>query len=164
MDFMSTKSERGLDEWNRQSQEQRAKSERASKVATLARRPHGSPAEPGTIPIRVRAVERKGHDGMFRAGQFWPSQFDGRTCMASARLLACLRLEANLHVETLSPEEVPPGLEHLDIPEQDAPPSLPENLAPNPLAQENAQLRAEVLKADNERLRAELAGLRAPKK
>jgi hypothetical protein len=164
--IIQTKSESGAEEFERLRTDQEKRSAVAAKVAGLSRRPAGSEKAKGTNLVRVTASQRPGHSGFNRAGQFWPSDPEGRIALVSDRMLRAIQLEPMLRVE-LNPDGVSrDGVEELDVPEQ-AVVKTPEMALQRAVQTTNvvsADLaRTQVLEAENARLRAELDAAKADK-
>lgn len=75
------------------------RNEVAVKVAASSRKMPSDPDQPADKLVRVTANERPGFGGFSRAGQFWPSDPDGRLVYVTARMLAALKAETMLRVD-----------------------------------------------------------------
>jgi hypothetical protein len=65
--------------------------------------------------VRVQPVPRKGHNAFFRGGQRWPNE--GRVALVTPRLLAVLKAEPQLRVDTeVDSYDLEEDLPLLDIP------------------------------------------------
>jgi hypothetical protein len=167
-EIIKTKSESGAAEFERLRTQQEKRSARAARTATLSRRTEGAPPDHTRRLVRVTAVERKGHDGFYRAGQFWPSG-DGRIALVTGRMFEALKSEPNLRVE-LDPEleeaDRPTDEDVLDVPVRESIDLSQTLLTPAPgMGQGADALRAAFeagrMSVEIERLRAENAHLKA---
>lgn len=116
-EILRTKKESGLEQFERLRTEQEKRSARAARTATLSRRTEDAPLDHTRRVVRVTAVERQGHSGFFRAGQFWPSG-DGRVALVTGRMFDALKSEPNLRVE-VDPTDAPTfgdEVEPIDVP------------------------------------------------
>lgn len=160
-EILKTKKESGLEEFAALRRQQEAKSERAARTASLSRRAADAPEDTSRVLVRVTAVERQGHDGFHRAGQFWPSAPGGRLAVVTKRMLAALKSEPMLRVD-VSPDDVDPASlgdqQPIDVPVRESVDLSQVALAPAPGGGDavRAAFEAGRLAAENERLRAEL--------
>lgn len=113
-EILRTKKESGMEQFDRLRTDQEKRSARAARTATLSRRSAEAAPDETRRAVRVTAVVRPGHDGFYRAGQFWPSAEGGRVAVVTERMLAALKSEPNLRVE-VDPSDADVKLDDQDV-------------------------------------------------
>ncbi len=116
----------------------------------------------GYVLICGRAFEREGFTGFFRGGVKWPSDLPGRFALVTPQLLAVLKAEKKLSIDT--DPELPEDFDVEQLERLDVPPRTfidHAALALDESKRLDREIAAEKARLENAKKAAELARLRA---